>query len=85
MDPNMDLHSHLANAAWSAIKGREYKVTPEEEPNNPIIKDSSTGCWVYICQRVNQLQEVKKEKVTISGTERFGLLEPNVVRVLEDL
>lgn len=40
---------------------------------------------MYICQRVNQLQEVKKEKVTISGTERFGLLEPNVVRLLEDL
>jgi hypothetical protein len=28
---------------------------------------------------------VKKEKVTISGTERFGLLEPNVIRMLEDL
>lgn len=40
---------------------------------------------MYICQRVNQLQEVKKDKVTISGTERFGLLEPNVTRLLEDL
>jgi len=38
-----------------------------------------------VCNRVNQLQEVKKEKVTISGTERFGLLEHNVVRLLEDL
>lgn len=62
-----------------------YKVTSEEEPHRPITRDSSTGCWVYICQRVNMLQEVKKEKVTISGTERFGLLEPNVVRLLEDL
>lgn len=51
-----------------------YKVTSEEDPENPIIRDSSTGCWVYICNRVNQLQDVKKEKVTISGTERFGLL-----------
>jgi hypothetical protein len=34
---------------------------------------------------VNQLQDIKKDKVTISGTERFGLLEPNVVRLLEDL
>lgn len=31
------------------------------------------------------MQEVKKDKVTISGTERFGLLEQNVVRLLEDL
>ena len=59
-----------------------YKVTSEEDPENPIIRDSSTGCWVYICNRVNQLQDVKKEKVTISGTERLGLLEPNVVRLL---
>ena len=28
---------------------------------------------------------MKKEKVTISGTERFGLLETNVIRLLEDL
>jgi hypothetical protein len=62
-----------------------YRVTPEEDPSNPITRESSTGCWVYICNRVNQLQEVKKEKVTISGTERFGLLEHNVVRLLEDL
>eukprot|EP01016_Furgasonia_blochmanni_P047724 TRINITY_DN7041_c0_g1_i5.p1 TRINITY_DN7041_c0_g1~~TRINITY_DN7041_c0_g1_i5.p1 ORF type:complete len:195 (+),score=62.95 TRINITY_DN7041_c0_g1_i5:68-586(+) len=62
-----------------------YKVTSNEDQENPIIKDSSTGCWVHVLQRVNDLQEVKKAKVTISGTERFGLLEPNVVRVLEYL
>lgn len=31
------------------------------------------------------MQEHKKDKVTISGTERFGLLESNVIRLLEDL
>ena len=45
-----------------------YKVTSEEDPENPIIKDSSTGCWVHICVKVNQLQDVRKDKVTISGT-----------------
>ncbi|KAL4474706.1 hypothetical protein ABPG72_002299 [Tetrahymena utriculariae] len=62
-----------------------YRVTSAEDPDNPIVKESSTGCWVHICQRVNELQDVKKEKVTISGTERFGLLETNVIRLLEDL
>jgi len=23
-----------------------YKITPHEDPENPIIKESSTGCWV---------------------------------------
>ncbi|KRX05591.1 hypothetical protein PPERSA_12769 [Pseudocohnilembus persalinus] len=62
-----------------------YKVISEEDPSNPIIKDSSTGCWVYICQKVNNLQEFKKDKVTISGTDRFGLLDSNVIRLLENM
>jgi len=61
------------------------RVTSAEDPDHPIVRDSSTGCWVYICNRVNDLQEHKKEKVTISGTERFGLLETNVIRLLEEL
>ena len=32
-----------------------------------------------------EVEDVKKEKVTISGTERFGLLDQNIVRLLEDL
>lgn len=62
-----------------------YRVTSSEDPDNPIVRDSSTGCWVYICIKVNDLADVKKTKVTISGTERFGLLEPNICRILEHL
>jgi len=25
-----------------------YKITPHEDPENPIIKESSTGCWVIM-------------------------------------
>eukprot|EP00828_Plagiopyla_frontata_P047027 TRINITY_DN8581_c0_g1_i5.p2 TRINITY_DN8581_c0_g1~~TRINITY_DN8581_c0_g1_i5.p2 ORF type:complete len:117 (-),score=19.72 TRINITY_DN8581_c0_g1_i5:52-402(-) len=62
-----------------------YRVTSQEDPEHPIIRESSSGCWHYISSRVNELQDVKKEKVTISGTERFGLLESNVVKLLESL
>lgn len=34
---------------------------------------------------MNDLQEHKKQKVTISGTDRFGLLDPNIARYLEEL
>ena len=60
-----------------------YRVTSSEDPANPIVRESSTGCWVYICRRVNDLQENKKQKVTISGTERFGQLEMTVAKLLE--
>ena len=25
-----------------------FKVTSEEDKNNPITKDTPTGCWVYL-------------------------------------
>lgn len=60
-----------------------YRVTSSEDPENPIVKDSSTGCWVYICKKVNDMSENRKSKVTISGTERFGLVEETIRRILE--
>lgn len=62
-----------------------YRVTSSEDPENPIVRDSSTGCWVYVCSKVNERANIRKPKVTISGTERFGLLESNIVRILEHL
>lgn len=62
-----------------------YKVTCAEDPGNPIVRDSSTGCWIYVCNKINEIAEKKKAKVTISGTERFGLLDPIVVSLLESL
>ena len=62
-----------------------YKITCAEDPTNPIVRDSSTGCWIYVCNKINEIAEKKKAKVTISGTERFGLLDPIVVSLLESL
>lgn len=30
-----------------------YKVTPMDDQSNPITRDSSTGCWIEICKRIN--------------------------------
>lgn len=62
-----------------------YKVICSEDPDHPIIKDSSTGCWIQICKRVHDLNNTKKQKVTISGTERFGLLDPLVSALIEQM
>lgn len=62
-----------------------YKVTASDDSSNPIIKDSSTGCWSNVVKRINGASNLKKEKVTISGTERFGLLDPNIIKMLEEL
>lgn len=40
---------------------------------------------MVICNRINELQGNKRNKVTISGTERFGLCDNNVVKLLQSL
>jgi len=66
-----------------------FKVTPmkEKEPieNQAILKDSCTGCWIVICNKVNELQRSRRSKVTVSGTDRFGLWDPNVVKLIHEL
>ena len=62
-----------------------YKVTSMDEPNNPIMKDSSTGCWIDICKKLNDISGNRRMNVTVSGPERFGLADLNVIRILQTL
>lgn len=59
-----------------------YKVTAMDDPDNPIIKDSSTGCWIEIYKKLNDQADNKRSNVTVSGPERFGLADMNVIRML---
>ena len=63
----------------------QYKVTSNEDPEHPIIKDSSTACWSVVGNAINKLQGNKRKKVTISGTERFGLCDSKVSKLLANL
>ncbi len=62
-----------------------YKLTSSEDPNNPIIRDSWTAFWSFVCNKINDLQDKKRKKVTVSGIERFGLCESNVVKLSQSL
>ncbi len=62
-----------------------FVVIAADDPQGPIIRDSSTGCWIEICKRINDLQGNKKQNVTVSGPERFGLAEPNVIKLIQIL
>jgi len=38
------------------LEGKEkplFKVTNPEDPENPYIKDTATGCWIIITKVVN--------------------------------
>lgn len=55
-----------------------YKVTSSEDPDNPIVKDASSGAWIEVCRRINELQGTNRKHVTVSGPDRYGLAEPAV-------
>lgn len=61
----------------------QYKVTPLDDDQNALIRDSSTGCWIEICKKINDLQGNKRATVTVSGPERFGLADVNVIKILQ--
>ena len=62
-----------------------FKVTPESDPKNPLISNASSGVWIEICKRVNELQGGSRNKVTVSGPDRYGLAEPGVAQLLSCL
>ena len=63
----------------------QYKITSSEDIEHPIIRDSSTACWNVVANAINEMQGNKRKKVTISGTERFGLSDPKVAKLLSTL
>ena len=59
-------------------KGPIFRVTSEEDSKNPIIRDASSAAWIEIMRKVNELNSGRREKVTVSGPERYGFSEPSV-------
>ena len=47
----------------------EYRVTCSEDPQNPIIKDTSSGAWIEICRNINELQGTQKKNIAVSGPD----------------
>ena len=65
--------------------GPLYKVTCMEDPENPIIRDASSGVWIEICKKINDVCNLGRTKVTVSGPDRYGLAEPAVTQLMASL
>lgn len=65
--------------------GPLYKVTPSDDPENPIYHSASSGAWIEICQKINSVNEQNRQKVTVSGPDRFGIAEPQVTQLIASM
>jgi hypothetical protein len=51
-----------------------FRVTSSEDPDNPVVKESTSGCWLEFAKKIEVLQNLRKGgKVTVSGPDRYGL------------
>jgi len=65
-----------------------FQITPEDDPDQPIIGSSATAVWKTVLERVNALkteQSGKRMFAAISGPEYFGFSQPTVAKLIQDL
>ena len=58
-------------------------MTSEEDPDNPVTKDSTSGAWLEYAKKIESIQNQRKGgKVTVSGPDRYGIQEHAVVQLI---
>ena len=65
--------------------GPLFRVTSMEDKDHPITNNASSGAWIEIYTKINEITGMRKGKVTVSGPDRFGLSEVAVTQLLASL
>ena len=73
-----DKRCEYINEVLDNGNGPIYKIISTEDPDNPIIREASSGAWIEVCKKVNDINDQGRSKVTVSGPDRFGFAEPAV-------
>ena len=62
-----------------------FRVTCSDE-SEPIIQNSSTSCWNIIINKINEISPEKmRTSFSVSGPEKYGLTEPIVYKLIQQL
>ncbi|XRB03887.1 transforming growth factor beta regulator [Pycnococcus provasolii] len=62
-----------------------FRVTPRDAPHLRVERESASGVWVAIANAVNAIRGGQRSKVTVSGTEMYGLSHPLVSILIQEL
>ncbi|CAM6092410.1 unnamed protein product [Calypogeia fissa] len=66
----------------------EFRLTPEDDENNPVVGISATAVWTVVVKRVGALrleEGGKKTFANVSGPEYFGFANPTIARLIQQL
>ena len=64
-----------------------FQVCPEDDLEHPIKKDSPSGAWKEVLERINarKPQTEKRAVCSVSGPDYFGYVHPIAVKLIEEL
>ena len=65
--------------------GAVFRVTPDDAPDRFEEHDSASGAWVALEKKVLESRSIKREKVTVRGTEMFGFSHPTISMLIQEL
>lgn len=65
--------------------GPLFRVIPDDSPGTVIERDSASGAWAIVAGASSKIRGIERQKITISGTEMFGLSHPTVIQLLSEL
>ena len=66
-------------------EGPIFRVIADDAPNDVIERDTASGAWVEVSLRCHKLRGSQRNKVTVSGTEMFGLSHPDIAALVLEL
>ncbi|CAG8734548.1 20465_t:CDS:2 [Cetraspora pellucida] len=64
--------------------GPRFIVEAEDRPNQPITATSATGAWTPVIKQANIIRE-RKHSNAASGPDYFGLSQPTIRKMIQEL
>ncbi|CAG8434473.1 7363_t:CDS:2 [Scutellospora calospora] len=64
--------------------GPKFIVEAEDRPNQPITATSATGAWTPVIKQANIIRE-RKHSNAASGPDYFGLSQPTIRKMIQEL
>ena len=61
-----------------------YRVTAQDDPNNPIIEKSATACWTAVIRQANKIRN-KEHSNSASGPDYFAYSNPKILKMIQEM
>lgn len=79
-----DRHTRFTCTIEDGGEGPRFVLTPEDQPDTPIIAATPTGAWTAAMRRANDLRN-RSTTNSASGPEYFGLANPVITYLIQNL